>query len=174
MELAERLALNLTALGFVALGAATALEWYRYRGRAQAMLALVAGLPRSRCRARSCPGPVPPIGRCRHRHRNRHHPCFPGFGLFRAPFPRRVPPLEPARAAGGKRAAGCVMRGRGRGRHGPCARRPKRHHGLGGWSSFWRGPSSPLSRSSGSGWRAGVCRASRRLACGPSASVLPA
>jgi signal transduction histidine kinase len=40
MELAERLALNLTALGFVALGAATAIEWYRQRGRAQAMLAL--------------------------------------------------------------------------------------------------------------------------------------
>ena len=40
MDLAERLALNLTALGFVALGAATAFEWYRYRGRAQARLAL--------------------------------------------------------------------------------------------------------------------------------------
>jgi signal transduction histidine kinase len=39
MDLAERVALNLTALGFIALGAATALEWYRYRGRAQAMLA---------------------------------------------------------------------------------------------------------------------------------------
>jgi signal transduction histidine kinase len=38
--LAERIALNLTALGFVLLGAATALEWYRHRGRAQAMLAL--------------------------------------------------------------------------------------------------------------------------------------
>jgi signal transduction histidine kinase len=38
--LAERIALNLTALGFVLLGAATALEWYRRRGRAQGMLAL--------------------------------------------------------------------------------------------------------------------------------------
>jgi signal transduction histidine kinase len=38
--LAERIAQNLTALGFVLLGAATALEWYRLRGRAQAMLAL--------------------------------------------------------------------------------------------------------------------------------------
>jgi signal transduction histidine kinase len=51
--LAERIALNLTALGFVALGAATALEWYRHRGRAEGMLALslvslaiVAGLGR--------------------------------------------------------------------------------------------------------------------------------
>jgi signal transduction histidine kinase len=40
MDLAERLAQNLTALGFIALGAATAWEWYRYRGRAQARLAL--------------------------------------------------------------------------------------------------------------------------------------
>ena len=40
MILAERVALNLTALGFVLLGAATALEWYRHRARAQAMLAL--------------------------------------------------------------------------------------------------------------------------------------
>jgi signal transduction histidine kinase len=39
MVLAERLALNLTALGFVALGAATAWEWYRYRGKAQGRLA---------------------------------------------------------------------------------------------------------------------------------------
>jgi signal transduction histidine kinase len=38
--LAERIAQNLTALGFVLLGAATALEWYRHRGHAQAMLAL--------------------------------------------------------------------------------------------------------------------------------------
>jgi signal transduction histidine kinase len=38
--LVERIAQNLTALGFVLLGAATALEWYRHRGRAQAMLAL--------------------------------------------------------------------------------------------------------------------------------------
>jgi len=38
--LAERIALNLTALGFVLLGAATALEWYRHRGRAQGTLAL--------------------------------------------------------------------------------------------------------------------------------------
>jgi signal transduction histidine kinase len=40
MILAERIALNLTALGFVLLGAATALEWYRHRGRAQGMLTL--------------------------------------------------------------------------------------------------------------------------------------
>ena len=40
MILAERIAQNLTALGFVLLGAATALEWYRHRGHAQAMLAL--------------------------------------------------------------------------------------------------------------------------------------
>jgi signal transduction histidine kinase len=40
---AERLALDLTALGFVALGAATAWEWYRYRGKAQARLALSLG-----------------------------------------------------------------------------------------------------------------------------------
>jgi signal transduction histidine kinase len=40
MILAERIALNLTALGFVLLGAATAMEWYRHRGRAQGMLAL--------------------------------------------------------------------------------------------------------------------------------------
>ncbi|HXI94500.1 MAG TPA: HAMP domain-containing sensor histidine kinase [Candidatus Acidoferrum sp.] len=39
MVLAERLALNLTALGFVALGAATAWAWYRYRGQAQGRLA---------------------------------------------------------------------------------------------------------------------------------------
>jgi signal transduction histidine kinase len=38
--LAERIAQNLTALGFVLLGVATALEWYRHRGHAQAMLAL--------------------------------------------------------------------------------------------------------------------------------------
>jgi signal transduction histidine kinase len=37
---AERIAQNLTALGFVLLGAATALEWYRHRGHAQAMLTL--------------------------------------------------------------------------------------------------------------------------------------
>ena len=40
MILAERIAQNLTALGFVLLGAATALEWYRHRGHAQAMLTL--------------------------------------------------------------------------------------------------------------------------------------
>jgi signal transduction histidine kinase len=38
--LAERLAQDLTALGFVLLGAATVMEWYRHRGHAQAMLAL--------------------------------------------------------------------------------------------------------------------------------------
>jgi signal transduction histidine kinase len=38
--LAERLAQDLTALGFVLLGAATLREWYRYRGKAQAMLAI--------------------------------------------------------------------------------------------------------------------------------------
>jgi signal transduction histidine kinase len=38
--LAERLAQDLTALGFVALGAATAWEWYRFRGKAQGRLAL--------------------------------------------------------------------------------------------------------------------------------------
>ncbi len=43
MVLLERLALDLTALGFVALGAATAIEWYRHRERAQAMLALSLG-----------------------------------------------------------------------------------------------------------------------------------
>ena len=40
MQLAERLTLDLTALGFVLLGAATALEWYRHRGKAEARLAL--------------------------------------------------------------------------------------------------------------------------------------
>lgn len=40
MILAELIALNVTALGFVLLGAATVLEWYRHRERAQAMLAL--------------------------------------------------------------------------------------------------------------------------------------
>jgi signal transduction histidine kinase len=40
MVLAERLALNFTALGFVALGAATAWEWYRHRGEAQGRLAV--------------------------------------------------------------------------------------------------------------------------------------
>ena len=40
MILAERLAQDLTALGFVALGAATAREWYRHRGKAQGRLAL--------------------------------------------------------------------------------------------------------------------------------------
>ncbi|MHB8587421.1 MAG: sensor histidine kinase [Candidatus Dormibacteraceae bacterium] len=40
MILAERLAQNLTALGFIALGAATGWEWYRYRGKAQGRLAL--------------------------------------------------------------------------------------------------------------------------------------
>jgi signal transduction histidine kinase len=38
--LAERLALNLTALGFVLLGLVTSIEWYRHRGRAQGILAL--------------------------------------------------------------------------------------------------------------------------------------
>jgi signal transduction histidine kinase len=38
--LAERLAQDLTALGFVALGAATAREWYRHRGKAQGRLAI--------------------------------------------------------------------------------------------------------------------------------------
>jgi signal transduction histidine kinase len=38
--LAERVAQNLTALGFVLLGAATLREWYLHRGRAQAMLAI--------------------------------------------------------------------------------------------------------------------------------------
>jgi signal transduction histidine kinase len=41
--LVERIAQNLTALGFVALGLATALEWYRYRGKAQGRLALSLG-----------------------------------------------------------------------------------------------------------------------------------
>ncbi|HXD81842.1 MAG TPA: HAMP domain-containing sensor histidine kinase [Candidatus Acidoferrum sp.] len=40
MILAERLAQDLTALGFVALGAATAREWYRHRGKAQGRLAI--------------------------------------------------------------------------------------------------------------------------------------
>lgn len=40
MILAERVAQDLTALGFVLLGMATVMEWYRHRGRAQAMLAL--------------------------------------------------------------------------------------------------------------------------------------
>jgi signal transduction histidine kinase len=38
--LAERLAQDLTALGFVALGAATAWQWYRFRGQAQGRLAI--------------------------------------------------------------------------------------------------------------------------------------
>jgi len=42
--LAERLAQDLTALGFVVLGAATVREWYLHRGRAQAMLAWSLGL----------------------------------------------------------------------------------------------------------------------------------
>ncbi|MDQ6879064.1 MAG: hypothetical protein M3082_15525, partial [Candidatus Dormibacteraeota bacterium] len=37
---AARLAVNFTALGFIFLGAATALEWYRHRGRAEGLLAL--------------------------------------------------------------------------------------------------------------------------------------
>jgi signal transduction histidine kinase len=41
--LAERIAQDLTALGFVWLGAATAFEWYRHRGRARGMLALSLG-----------------------------------------------------------------------------------------------------------------------------------
>lgn len=40
MILAERVAQDLTALGFVLLGVATVMEWYQHRGRAQAMLAL--------------------------------------------------------------------------------------------------------------------------------------
>jgi len=40
LQLAERLAQDLTALGFVALGAATAWEWYRFRGKAQGRLAV--------------------------------------------------------------------------------------------------------------------------------------
>ena len=40
MILAERVAQDLTALGFVLLGVATVMEWYLHRGRAQAMLAL--------------------------------------------------------------------------------------------------------------------------------------
>lgn len=43
MDLAVRLALNLTALGFIALGLATAVEWSHYRGRAQGRLALSLG-----------------------------------------------------------------------------------------------------------------------------------
>jgi signal transduction histidine kinase len=43
MDLAVRLALNLTALGFIALGVATALEWSHHRGRAQGRLALSLG-----------------------------------------------------------------------------------------------------------------------------------
>jgi signal transduction histidine kinase len=38
--LAELIAQSLTAVGFVLLGAVTALEWFRHRGHAQAMLAL--------------------------------------------------------------------------------------------------------------------------------------
>ncbi|MHB8613168.1 MAG: sensor histidine kinase [Candidatus Dormibacteraceae bacterium] len=41
--MAERIAQNLTAVGFVALGIATALEWYRFRGKAQGRLALSLG-----------------------------------------------------------------------------------------------------------------------------------
>jgi signal transduction histidine kinase len=37
---AARLAVNFTALGFIVLGAVTAFEWYRDRGKAQGMLAL--------------------------------------------------------------------------------------------------------------------------------------
>jgi signal transduction histidine kinase len=40
MILAERVAQNLTALGFVLLGVATAFVWYRHRGRAQGLLAV--------------------------------------------------------------------------------------------------------------------------------------
>jgi signal transduction histidine kinase len=40
VDQAARLALNFTAVGFVVLGAATALEWYRHRGKAEGMLAL--------------------------------------------------------------------------------------------------------------------------------------
>ncbi|HKB34630.1 MAG TPA: histidine kinase dimerization/phospho-acceptor domain-containing protein, partial [Candidatus Dormibacteraeota bacterium] len=40
MVLAERLAQDLTALGFLALGAAMAWEWYRLRGKAQGRLAV--------------------------------------------------------------------------------------------------------------------------------------
>src|SRR5260370_1038891 len=40
LVLAERLAQDLTALGFLALGAAMAWEWYRLRGKAQGRLAV--------------------------------------------------------------------------------------------------------------------------------------
>lgn len=44
MSAVEQLALDLTALGFVALGAGAAVEWYRQRGHAQAMLAISLSL----------------------------------------------------------------------------------------------------------------------------------
>jgi signal transduction histidine kinase len=43
LTLAQRLAQDLTALGFVALGVATAWEWYRQRGQSQARLAVSLG-----------------------------------------------------------------------------------------------------------------------------------
>jgi signal transduction histidine kinase len=43
MVQAERIAQDLTALGFVWLGVATTVQWYRHRGRAQGMLALSLG-----------------------------------------------------------------------------------------------------------------------------------
>jgi signal transduction histidine kinase len=39
-----QVAQDLTSIGFIALGAATVYQWYRYRGRAQAMLAWALGL----------------------------------------------------------------------------------------------------------------------------------
>jgi len=44
MTAVEQLSLDLTALGFVALGAASAFQWYRRGGRAQAMLAISLSL----------------------------------------------------------------------------------------------------------------------------------
>lgn len=44
MTYATQVAQNLTSIGFVALGAATVFQWYRRRGRAQAMLAWALGL----------------------------------------------------------------------------------------------------------------------------------
>src|SRR5579872_5148619 len=40
MTVVEQLTLDLSTLGFVALGAAAAFQWYRRPGRAQAMLAI--------------------------------------------------------------------------------------------------------------------------------------
>src|SRR5579864_3421654 len=44
IQAVEQLTLDLTTLGFVALGAAAAVQWYRRRGRAQVMLALSLSL----------------------------------------------------------------------------------------------------------------------------------